>query len=105
MRRMTDESKGVPLHTKILIALVLGAAIGVTVNLLAAPPPIRSQTLLLFGVHSPAGGPASTLATLHLALAKPDPTWLDLLITYVMRPVGEIFLRLLFLTVIPLVFS
>src|SRR5688572_13100715 len=80
MPRMTDERKGVPLHTKILIALVLGAAIGVAVNL-SMPPPVRN------------------------AAGETEPTWLDHLITYVMRPIGEIFLRLLFLTVIPLVFS
>jgi DAACS family dicarboxylate/amino acid:cation (Na+ or H+) symporter len=64
--------RGVSLHTKILIALLAGAAAGVTVNFLTP---------------------------------KPTPAWLDHLITYVMRPLGDIFLRMLVLVVIPLVFA
>jgi DAACS family dicarboxylate/amino acid:cation (Na+ or H+) symporter len=70
---MTHPSRGVSLHTKILLALVLGIACGAAVNLLTPD--------------------------------RLDPEWVDGLIRYVMRPVGEVFLRLLFLTVVPLVFA
>jgi Na+/H+-dicarboxylate symporter len=35
----------------------------------------------------------------------PDSTWLDIVVTYVTGPVGQIFLRLLFMLVLPLLFS
>lgn len=63
-------TEGSSLHTRILLALVLGAAAGVSVNLLFPASPV-----------------------------------VDWMLRYVMRPVGEIFLRLLFLTVVPLVFT
>jgi len=67
-----DEPRaGMSLHTKIMLALVLGIAAGVGVNL----------------------------------LVPPDTPWVDDLIRYVMRPVGAVFLNMLFLTVVPLVFS
>jgi DAACS family dicarboxylate/amino acid:cation (Na+ or H+) symporter len=44
---------------------------------------------------------AGILANLYAA----DAGWLDVLVTYVANPVGQIFLRLLFMLVIPLVFS
>lgn len=66
----TPPAEGSSLHTRILLALVLGAVAGVTVNLLL---------------------PASELV--------------EWVLRYVMRPIGEIFLRLLFLTVVPLVFT
>jgi DAACS family dicarboxylate/amino acid:cation (Na+ or H+) symporter len=67
-----DEPRGgMSLHTKILLALVLGIVAGVSVNL----------------------------------LVPPNTPWLDNLIRYVMRPVGDVFLNMLFLTVVPLVFS
>jgi DAACS family dicarboxylate/amino acid:cation (Na+ or H+) symporter len=62
----------IPLHTKILLALIFGAICGVTVNVLT-------------------GGE--------------ETTWLTRLIKYVFEPIGQIFLRMLFMTVIPLVFS
>ena len=70
---MSNEGhRGVSLHTKILIALVAGAAIGSLVNVITE------------GKVSP---------------------WLEALITYVFNPVGQVFLAMLFMTVIPLVFS
>ncbi|HUP77618.1 MAG TPA: cation:dicarboxylase symporter family transporter, partial [Pirellula sp.] len=64
--------QGVSLHTKIMIALVVGAAIGSLANVITE------------GKVSP---------------------WLEALITYVFNPVGQVFLAMLFMTVIPLVFS
>lgn len=68
----TSQKRGVPLHTKILIALVFGASLGVFVNWITQGE---------------------------------IPAWLDSLIKYGLEPIGQIFLRMLFLTVIPLVFS
>lgn len=61
----------IPLHTKILLALICGAVCGVAINFLT-------------------GG---------------ESKWLSQLIKYVFEPMGQIFLRMLFMTVIPLVFS
>jgi dicarboxylate/amino acid:cation (Na+ or H+) symporter, DAACS family len=63
-------ARGMPLHTKILIGLGVGATAGVSANVFAA-----------------------------------GEQWVDTTITYVAQPVGQVFLRLLFMVVIPLVFS
>jgi DAACS family dicarboxylate/amino acid:cation (Na+ or H+) symporter len=63
--------KGMKLHTKILLGLLIGAILGITAN----------QTL---------GG------------AHPTVVWIN---TYLAGPVGQIFLRMLFMVVIPLVFA
>src|SRR5918997_6074712 len=63
--------KGMKLHTKILIGLLVGAVLGVTANL--------------------------TLGGEHPAVVG--------LNRYLAGPVGQIFLRLLFMIVIPLVFA
>lgn len=69
------------------------------------PEPIPRH-LLLLGIDATGGMPAALpLAGLAAPLQPPAPTWLDHLIAYVMRPIGDVFLRLLFLTVIPLVFA
>jgi dicarboxylate/amino acid:cation (Na+ or H+) symporter, DAACS family len=65
-------SPKIPLHTKILLALVIGAVCGVSVNIV--------------------NGGVETL-------------WLSNSIKYFFDPIGQIFLRMLFMTVIPLVFS
>jgi dicarboxylate/amino acid:cation (Na+ or H+) symporter, DAACS family len=62
--------KGMPLHTKILTGLALGATAGVAANW----------------------------------FAKDEP-WVNWTIDYVANPVGQIFLRMLFMVVVPLVFS
>ena len=67
-----DKHRGVSLHTKILIALLLGAVLGSIVK---------------------------------WCNGENDPAWLSLSITYVFDPIGKIFLAMLFMTVIPLVFS
>jgi DAACS family dicarboxylate/amino acid:cation (Na+ or H+) symporter len=71
MRSENGERRGVPLHTKILLGLLLGAAAGVTAN--------------------------QTLGTQHEGLL-----WF---VNNVAQPVGQIFLRMLFMVVVPLVFA
>ena len=66
-----DRPKGWPLHTRILIGLLVGVVAGVTVNMLA-------------------GGD------------NPRVVWV---ITNITEPVGQLFLRLLLMIVVPLVFS
>ncbi len=98
--------RGVSLHTKILIALIAGATLGVTVNTLTARPAVQPAHLLYLAAN-PAGGLAGAMPIggIAMQLRPTPPSWVDRLITYVMKPVGDVFLRLLFLTVIPLVFA
>src|SRR5688572_33258195 len=42
---------------------------------------------------------------LAVNLTTPDAAWVDTFTTYVTGPIGQIFLRLLFMLVIPLLFS
>jgi len=48
---------------------------------------------------------AGALAGIAANLMAADAVWLNALVTYVANPVGQIFLRLLFMLVVPLVFS
>ncbi|MEZ5306052.1 MAG: dicarboxylate/amino acid:cation symporter [Pyrinomonadaceae bacterium] len=66
-----DKPKGIPLHTKILIGLVLGVVGGLVVN----------QTM---------GGD------------NPSVSWM---VNNITRPIGQLFLNLLLMIVVPLVFS
>lgn len=77
----------VPLHTKILLGLVTGATLGLTANWLARQP-------LTPGTPNPADTDANGV---HDALE-----WVALNLT---EPAGKIFLRLMFMVVLPLVFS
>jgi len=65
------KGRGMKLHTKILIGLLIGAVLGITANAVL-------------------GGKSPTVVTIN---------------DYVAGPAGQIFLRLLFMIVIPLVFS
>lgn len=76
----TEEKPGIPLHTKILIALILGAVCGIAANYL---------------MNIKDGG------WLSQQLSK----WVPRATTYVFEPIGQVFLRMLFMTVIPLVFA
>jgi DAACS family dicarboxylate/amino acid:cation (Na+ or H+) symporter len=76
---LPEVPRRVPLHTKILIGLVAGASFGVAANLAASGQ----------GPDENANGLAD---------------WLDSLVYWV-EPVGRIFLRLMFMVVLPLVFS
>ena len=66
-----NSGKGMKLHTKVLLGLVIGALLGVTVNVLL-------------------GGDHPTVQALN---------------KYVAGPIGQIFLRMLFMIVVPLVFA
>ncbi|MBM4073557.1 MAG: dicarboxylate/amino acid:cation symporter [Planctomycetes bacterium] len=95
------------LHTKILLGLLLGAACGVTANLAAPPPSPPVEAVALVGGVSaggafPAGIPWQAVREASL---PPPGTVLAWVLRYIMEPVGQIFLRLLFMTVIPLVFA
>src|SRR5687768_678983 len=68
---IAHSGKGLPLHTKILIGLALGAIAGIVANL--------------------------TLGGTHEAVV-----WVN---KYLAGPIGQIFLRLLFMIVMPLVFA
>jgi DAACS family dicarboxylate/amino acid:cation (Na+ or H+) symporter len=68
---MAASDRAIPLHTKILIGLIAGAAVGGTLNSLMG-----------------AGAPKLTFVADHIT-----------------NPVGQLFLRLLLLLVVPLVFS
>ena len=72
--------RGMPLHTKILLGLVLGAVLGVAANAWNA----RLQA---------AGGAAA------------EPTQLEWFAANVAEPLGRVFLRLVLSVVVPLVFS
>ena len=76
-----------PLHTKILLGLVVGAGLGLTANWLAQQPVIPGET-----------NPLDTNANgLHDSLE-----WTAI---NVADTVGQLFLRLMFMVVLPLVFS
>jgi dicarboxylate/amino acid:cation (Na+ or H+) symporter, DAACS family len=66
-----NSGKGMKLHTKVLIGLVVGATLGVAAN------------VMLGGTHP----------------------FVERVNKYVAGPVGQIFLRMLFMIVVPLVFA
>jgi dicarboxylate/amino acid:cation (Na+ or H+) symporter, DAACS family len=70
MEPPSGERRGIPLHSKILVGLVLGATAGVVAN----------------------------------ATARGTPQ-LEWIVANVAQPIGQIFLRLLFMVVVPLVFT
>jgi DAACS family dicarboxylate/amino acid:cation (Na+ or H+) symporter len=72
-------TRKVPLHTKIVIGLTVGAVLGLVMNLLGSR----------FGTDADGNGLGD---------------WLDLTVYWV-EPIGKIFLRLMFMVVLPLVFS
>ncbi len=69
---LSNDQRGLSLHTKILLALILGAIAGIAVNFMTGGQETR---------------------------------WLSIAITYLFNPIGQIFLAILFMTVVPLVFS
>lgn len=75
----TASSKGMSLPTRILLGLVVGATVGVTLNL----------------AYAPALGAAPSEQ--YAAIAS----WAD----NVVKPLGDLFLSLLFMVVVPIVFS
>ena len=79
--------RSVPLHTKILIGLLLGVVLGLAANWLWRIPVVE-------GVENPADLNASGLNDR-----------LEWFVQNVTEPAGKIFLRLMFMVVLPLVFS
>jgi DAACS family dicarboxylate/amino acid:cation (Na+ or H+) symporter len=77
----------VPLHTKILLGLIVGAALGITANVLARVP--------ADAVH------AATLDANGNGIADELEWWA----LRVADPLGRVFLRLVLMVVLPLVFS
>lgn len=77
----------IPLHTKIVIGLLAGIVLGLVANWLGKLPAVPGakhvSDLDANGLHD----------------------WLDLLIQNVTEPAGNIFLRLMYMVVLPLVFS
>src|SRR5687767_14335710 len=59
--------------------------------------PLQMKMLIGFLIGLAAG--------LAVNMTNPDAPWVDAVITYVTGPIGQIFLRLLFMLVIPLLFS
>ena len=92
-------SPAVP-HTRILLGLVLGAVAGCAVNLafVESRPPLPPEPAL-----AAVAGPSAAHA--HAQPLFAVPKWLRALNANVMEPVGQVFLRLLFVTVVPLVFA
>jgi DAACS family dicarboxylate/amino acid:cation (Na+ or H+) symporter len=85
----------VKLHTRILLGLVLGAAAGVGANIVAGGQVAEASHLIQAKVS------ADSLA----AAVPASAIWVERANTWVMGPVGQIFLRMLFMVVIPLVFA
>lgn len=83
------------LHTKILLGLGLGAAAGVTANLLTHEQVALASRLIQAGV--PSDSLAASVSAGAILVERAN--------RYVMGPVGQIFLRMLFMVVIPLVFA
>lgn len=82
-------NRGLSLHTKIFLGLLLGAIVGLTVN--ALTPSINEWGQMIFDRENYDRGRSSFKIV-------------DWILTNIVNPVGQIFLRLLLMTVIPLVF-
>ena len=78
MDTTTEGKPGISLPTKILFGLILGGALGITLNVLYAPA---------FGAEAS-------------ATYKSIEWWADSIV----KPIGDLFLRLLFMVVVPVVF-
>ena len=88
-------------HSRILLGLILGAIVGSLVNYTTTPPapepPTAEQRDAFAAI---AGGAAQPEAVVVKRAA-----WVDWVVKYIARPVGDIFMNLLFLAIIPLVFA
>jgi DAACS family dicarboxylate/amino acid:cation (Na+ or H+) symporter len=83
------------LHTKILLGLTLGAAAGIGVNVVSGGAVAEAARLMQERV------PSDSIAAAVPAAAL----WAERANVYVMGPAGQIFLRMLFMVVVPLVFA
>ena len=86
-------------HSRILIGLLLGAVVGSLVNYSTTPlpPPIVGEREAFAAVAGIAAPPEAATA--------PRAAWVGWVVRYVAKPVGDIFMNLLFLAIIPLVFA
>jgi DAACS family dicarboxylate/amino acid:cation (Na+ or H+) symporter len=89
---MSDSHAGVP-HTRILLGLVFGALIGSLVNYATAPQPIPARDALAAVLGNGSVPPPQRAE------------WVEWVVRNVTKPVGDIFLNMLFLAIIPLVFA
>ncbi len=91
--------RGMPLHTKILIGLLIGVSLGLLCNYLGTVPKDYSQDL---------NGNGQIDGYYEHWLSDSDSNelrgWLDDVI-YWAKPVGSVFLRLMFMVVVPMVFA
>jgi len=95
-----DSERGrMPLHTRILIGLTIGIVLGLVANWLAACPP---GTLSDLNGDGRIAGWREVLGSDQNKSGVRD--WLDSAVYWV-KPVGDIFLRLMFMVVVPMVFS
>lgn len=83
------------LHTKILLGLVLGAAAGVIANIATHGQVAEASRLMTNGASADSIRAATSSGALAIERAN----------QWVLGPVGQVFLRMLFMTVIPLVFA
>ncbi len=92
-----EPKRRVSLATKILLGLVLGAAAGLACNLIfPAPVPLDPQP-----------PPVDPNVVGPLVMEQPSAGYRNLVwvAENVMNPIGQVFLRMLFMVVVPLVFS
>jgi dicarboxylate/amino acid:cation (Na+ or H+) symporter, DAACS family len=88
-----SESHGSVPHTRILLGLLFGAVIGSLVNYTTSPQPIPAR---------------DAIAAVMGNGSVPPPQraeWVEWVVQNITKPVGDIFLNLLFLAIIPLVFA
>ena len=88
-------------HTRILLGLIFGAALGSTANALTEPPPGPSWE----AVAAVTGTAAVAASDLPPASGYVPRARLGWVMKFITRPVGDIFLNLLFMAIIPLVFA
>lgn len=95
----TAKRRGMPLHTKILIGLIVGVSLGLLANYLGSCEP---------GPRQAPGVTAPQISYLEYLRSDTDSNglrgWLDDAI-YWAKPVGDVFLRLMFMVVVPMVFA
>jgi Na+/H+-dicarboxylate symporter len=71
----------------------------------ATPPPPSTEAHRKLQLRILIGFIAGLTLGLAVYATGPDAGWVDAVITYVTQPIGQIFLRLLFMLVLPLLFS
>ncbi len=88
-------------HSRILLGLVLGALVGSLVNFYTTPPAPAEPSAEQREAFSAVAGAAA----LPEAVAVKRAAWVEWVVRYVAKPVGDLFMNLLFLAIIPLVFA